>query len=308
MPTKEFLYEYLQDKSTQDFVDYLIGGVNREDIKAFKKERSLSDFIENPSYFYINPLPNLYFMRDPAVVIGNGLAICSMYTAVRKRESMFLRLLYEHHLMFGQGQTELYYDNHAQYSLEGGDVLVLSKDTLAVGCSQRTSVAGIEKLANQLFTGNGDIKQLLIIQIPNMRAYMHLDTVFTMIDYDKFSIYAGILDAINVFTVSKTLVGAYAYAQEENLQKALAKYLKTSVELIPSGGADPVTAAREQWNVGTNTLAIAPGKVVTYGRNEVSNRVLRNRGIDVIEIEASELVRGRGGPRCMTMPLYRTEE
>jgi arginine deiminase len=192
--------------------------------------------------------------------------------------------------------------------LEGGDVLVLSKDTLAVGCSQRTSVAGIEKLANQLFTGNGDIKQLLIIQIPNMRAYMHLDTVFTMIDYDKFSIYAGILDAINVFTVSKTLVGAYAYAQEENLQKALAKYLKTSVELIPSGGADPVTAAREQWNVGTNTLAIAPGKVVTYGRNEVSNRVLRNRGIDVIEIEASELVRGRGGPRCMTMPLYRTEE
>ncbi|QSX07748.1 arginine deiminase [Alkalibacter rhizosphaerae] len=307
-PAKDFLYEYLQEKSAGEFVDYMIGGINKEDIKEFKKVKSLSDFVEDPHYFYINPLPNLYFMRDPAVVIGDGIAIGSMHSPVRKRESGFMRLLYEHHPLFARGEMDLYFSNDFQHTLEGGDVLVLSKDTLAVGCSQRTGVAGIELLADQLFSSHSDIRNLLIIQIPKVRAYMHLDTVFTMIDYDKFTIYSGILDAVNVFSVTKTESGAFDYAQEENLQKALEKYLKTSLELIPSGGDDPVTAAREQWNDGTNTLAIAPGKVVAYGRNEVSNRVLRSRGINVIEIEASELVRGRGGPRCMSMPLHRTDQ
>lgn len=306
-PVKEFLHAFLQDQSAEAFVEYMIGGISKEDIKAFKKEKSLSDFIQDPHYFYINPLPNLYFMRDPAVVIGRGIAVGSMSSPVRKRESGFLELLHKNHPVFGKGSMETYYSSTFHHSLEGGDVLVLSKDTLAVGCSQRTGVAGIERLAEELFSRQNTVQNLLIIQIPKVRAYMHLDTVFTMIDYDKFTIYAGILDAINVFSVSKTQSGAYKYAQEENLQKALEKYLGTSLELIPSGGSDPITAAREQWNDGTNTLAISPGKVVAYGRNEVSNRVLRKRGIEVIEIEASELVRGRGGPRCMSMPLCRLD-
>ncbi|WP_332310667.1 arginine deiminase [Alkalibacter mobilis] len=306
-PVKEFLYGYLAQKNLDDFTNSLIGGITKEDIREFKKEKSLSDYIIENNYFYINPLPNLYFMRDPAVVIGNGLAVSSMYSPIRKRESLFLRLIYENHEIF-KNHDSMYYSNDYNHSLEGGDVLILSKDTLAVGCSQRTGVAGIEMLADKLFNSDSGINKLLIIQIPKVRAYMHLDTVFTMVDRDKFTIYPGVLDKINVVSVFKTENNKFDYRQEENLKSALEKVLGyKNVDLIPSGGANPVTAAREQWNDSTNTLAVAPGRVFAYGRNEVSNRVLREHGIDVIELEASELVRGRGGPRCMSMPLYREE-
>jgi arginine deiminase len=305
-PVKDFLYDFLKEKSVDEFAEFLIGGISKEDIRAFKKEKSLSDFIKEDHYFYINPLPNLYFMRDPAVVIGEGIAIGSMRTPIRKRESLFLRLIYDNHQIFDDIRKEPYYSQDYHYSVEGGDVLVLSEDTLAVGCSQRTGVAGIEMLADRLLKKDTHIKKLLVIQIPKVRAYMHLDTVFTMVDYDKFTIYPGILDRINVITVEKNQTGRLCYKQEENLEMGLKKHLKLDrISLIPSGGIDPIIAAREQWNDSTNTFAIAPARVMAYGRNEVSNKVLRKNGIDVIELEASELVRGRGGPRCMSMPLYR---
>lgn len=305
-PVKDFMYDFLKEKSVDEFVELIIGGISKEDIKDFKKEKSLSDFIKEDHYFYVNPLPNLYFMRDPGVVIGEGMAVSSMRTPIRKRESLFLQLIYDNHPMFDGIRKPLFYSQEYRYSLEGGDLLVLSDDTLAVGCSQRTGVAGIEMLADRLIKKDTHIKNLLVIQIPKVRAYMHLDTVFTMVDHDKFTIYPGIIDKVNVITVKKNYAGKLCYKQEESLTSGLKKHLKLdSVCMIPSGGSNPIIAAREQWNDSTNTLAIAPGQVMAYGRNEVSNKILRENGIDVIELEASELVRGRGGPRCMSMPLYR---
>jgi len=137
---------------------------------------------------------------------------------------------------------------------------------------------------------------------------MHLDTVFTMIDYDKFTIYPGIQDKVEVYRLVRGKNNGIKVIPEQELIDTLRKSLKIpTIKLIESGGGDPVTAAREQWNDSTNTLAIAPGVVVTYSRNEASNEVLRKNGIEVVEIDGSELVRGRGGPRCMSMPLNREE-
>lgn len=305
--TATFLQDFLEDQPVDSFVRFMIHGISKEDLGGLKKELSLSDFIHDDRYFYINPVPNLYFMRDPAVILGEGMAIGTMFSPVRKRESEFMKLLWEHHPLFGEGTMELYYTNQGPHTLEGGDVLVLSQDVLLVGCSQRTGVAGIELLAKNLFSKESRIQHILVAQIPSKRATMHLDTVLTMVDTDKCVVYQGILEELSLSSVSRGAKGAYVYRQEESLEKALGRFLKHSVELIPGGGTDPTTAAREQWNDGMNTLALAPGKVIAYNRNEATNRMLRSRGVEVLEIEAGELVRGRGGPRCMSMPLKRLE-
>ena len=175
-----------------------------------------------------------------------------------------------------------------------------------MGCSARTSSEGIEKLAGRLFQSDSGFREVLVIQIPNARAYMHLDTVFTMLDADKFTIFPGIKESVKVFRLSPGKGENLRIDSEPSLGDALKDVLGLpSVDLIQSGGEDSFTAAREQWNDSTNTLALAPGVVVTYKRNFHSNETLRQHGIEVVEIEGSELVRGRGGPRCMSMPLKR---
>jgi len=190
-------------------------------------------------------------------------------------------------------------------SIEGGDVLVLSKGTLAIGCSDRTTPEAIEKLSESLFNSDSSIRQILVIQIPFARAYMHLDTVFTMVDYDKFTIFPGVENHLHLFLLTPGR-SRLRITPLNDLREALKTVLALpAVDFIYSGGGDLITAAREQWNDSTNTLAVAPGKVVTYNRNMISNDSLRKAGIEVVEIEGSELVRGRGGPRCMSMPLLR---
>ncbi len=218
---------------------------------------------------------------------------------------MIIKYIYEYNPLFKKEDSQVWYDYNIPHSMEGGDMLVLSKEVVAIGCSQRTSANGIEYIAKKLFTSNSGIKEVLAVQIPPLRAFMHLDTVFTMIDYDKFTIYPGIQDKVSVYRLTPNNDGIKVNV-ENSLVETLKKSLKLSaVDLVQSGGGDPITAAREQWNDSTNTLAIAPGVVVTYGRNEASNAVLRQHGIEVLEIDGSELVRGRGGPRCMSMPLVR---
>jgi arginine deiminase len=247
-------------------------------------------------------------MRDPAAVMGNGISINSMHTDARRREPMIIKYLYEYNPLFKKDEPRMWYDYTIPHSMEGGDMLVLSKDVAAIGCSQRTSANGIERLARNLFNAQDGFKEVLAVQIPPLRAFMHLDTVFTMIDYDKFTIYPGIQDKVRVFKLTPNGSKGVKVTVEGELVEALKKSLRLpAVDLIQSGGGDPVTAVREQWNDSTNTLAIAPGTVVTYSRNEASNEVLRKHGIEVLEIEGSELSRGRGGPRCMSMPLIRED-
>jgi arginine deiminase len=303
-----FLTEYLMGMESDKLSEALIAGVLQKELDHVKRHLVLTDYLKDPEpyAFYLNPLPNLYFMRDPAVTIANAMSISSMATKTRKRESQYLDAIYSHHPLFGDLKREKYYKYQNFFSLEGGDLLVLSEKAVAVGCSERTRVQAVEELAKNLFAADQGIEQVLAVRIPNNRAFMHLDTVFTMVNCDQFIVFPGILDQIETVIISRGKEGGLSFQRAETLKAALARVLGLKqVQLIESGGGNPVVAAREQWNDSTNTLAIAPGVIVAYARNERSNEVLEDNGVEVIGIEASELVRGRGGPRCMTMPLYR---
>lgn len=305
---RELIFSYIFNKTPSEVAEIAIAGLHKKEIQEVDREYSLSDYINKEYPLYINPIPNLYFMRDPLSIIGNGISINSMQTNARSREPMLIKYIYDNNPLFRKEYSQVWYNYTIPHSIEGGDILVLGKEVVAVGCSERTSANGIEILARNLFAGNKNIKEVLAVQIPSVRAFMHLDTVFTMIDRDKFTVYPGILDRVSVYKLTPGGNNSIKVTPEDSLVGALKKSLKLSaVDLIQSGGGDAITAAREQWNDSTNTLAIAPGVVVTYSRNEASNEVLRKHGIEVLEIDGSELVRGRGGPRCMSMPLDRED-
>ncbi|MDD3705889.1 MAG: arginine deiminase [Clostridiaceae bacterium] len=305
---RELIFSYIFNKTPSEVAEIAIAGLHKKEIQEVDREYSLSDYINKEYPLYINPIPNLYFMRDPLSIIGNGISINSMQTNARSREPMLIKYIYDNNPLFRKEYSQVWYNYTIPHSIEGGDILVLGKEVVAVGCSERTSADGIEILARNLFAGNKNIKEVLAVQIPSVRAFMHLDTVFTMIDRDKFTVYPGILDRVSVYKLTPGSNNSIKVTPEDSLVGALKKSLKLSaVDLIQSGGGDAITAAREQWNDSTNTLAIAPGVVVTYSRNEASNEVLRKHGIEVLEIDGSELVRGRGGPRCMSMPLVRED-
>ena len=222
-----------------------------------------------------------------------------------------MKYIIEHHPRFKNANVPVWYGRDNNFSMEGGDELVISKDTMAIGISERTTAEAIEKMAVELFKGS-DFKRVIAIEIPKSHAFMHLDTVFTMIDYDKFSIHPEIRDRggkLNMFVLEKVDGQEYPrITKETDLEHVLRTALSLpKVTLIECGGGDTIAAAREQWNDGSNTLAIAPGVVVTYDRNYVTNQKLRDAGIEVLEVQGSELGRGRGGPRCMSMPLVRED-
>ncbi|NQT61243.1 MAG: arginine deiminase, partial [Bacteroidetes bacterium] len=279
---------------------HLIAGTKKDEIALNQPtgRRDLSYYIRDEYPFYINPLPNLYFTRDPGSVIGNRCSVNTMQTEARKRESLLLSVIMRYHPIFStdDGSTATVMEGYAEgSSIEGGDILVLDANTLAVGCSARTEAWAIEELAKQVLTSNPDsegessgFKNILVIQIPFTRAYMHLDTVFTMVDHDKFTIYPGVETALKVFTISMGKERTLNVRPEKGLKAALERVLKLpAVDLIQTGGGDRITAAREQWNDSANTLAIAPGVVVTYRRNVVSNDTLEKHGITVLPIQGS---------------------
>ncbi len=264
---------------------------------------SLADSISGDYPFLVDPMPNLYFTRDPFATIGNGVSINHMYAETRNRETLYGKYIFDFHPNFKD--TETYYKRDAETRIEGGDILILSEKTLAIGISQRTDARSIEILAKNIF-GTTSYDEVLAFSIAENRKFMHLDTVFTMVDYDKFTIHPEIEGDLQVFSVTKDGEGVKIEEKVDTLENILAEALEIEkVELIRCGGGDPVIAAREQWNDGSNTLTIAPGVVLVYNRNTVTNKLLGEAGITVHEFDGSELVRGRGGPRCMSMPVYR---
>jgi arginine deiminase len=303
---KESLMEYLFTVTTRQMVDMLMAGVRKGEFRI-KGTSSLSELLEDDYPFYLDPMPNLYFTRDPGAAIGCGLTLNRMRTEARRRETLFLKYIYKYHKIFMDTNTPLWYDRNLPYAIEGGDELVLSDKVIAIGCSERTSSEAIEIVAKNLFKANTGFEKILVFEIPKCRAFMHLDTVFTMVDYDKFTIHPGIQGPLSVYEITKGARNELNFRHNTSpLEQILKEALNIdSVELIKCGGGDPVIAGREQWNDGSNTLAIAPGVVVTYERNYVSNELLEKRGVKVITIPSSELSRGRGGPRCMSMPLER---
>lgn len=301
---KESLIEYLSKMPARQMVDKIMAGVRKNEIEV-KEPTSLVELMADDYPFYLDPMPNLYFTRDPGASIGNGITLNRMRTEARRRETLFLKYIIKYHKSF-EG-IPLWYDRSMPYAIEGGDELVLSDKVVAIGCSERTSAEAIEMVARNLFNANTSFEKVLVFEIPKCRAFMHLDTVFTMVDYDKFTIHPGVQGPLSVYEVTKAANNTIKFKHNTSpLNKILAEALNlSSVELIQCGGGDFIIAGREQWNDGSNTLAIAPGVVVTYERNYVTNEILTKRGIKVITIPSSELSRGRGGPRCMSMPLYR---
>ena len=307
------LRSFLLDLPTHAMIRKIMAGVRKDEITLPPEHhQQLHDMVEKDHYpFYLDPMPNLYFTRDPAATIGNGLTINKMKYSARRRESLFMRYIIDHHPRFAEATVPVWYNRHEKFSMEGGDELVLSKDTLAIGISQRTTAEAIETMAMELFAGS-DFKRVIAMEIPKSHAFMHLDTVFTMIDHDKFTIHPEIRDnggKINTFILEKVEGQKFPrITHDTDLEHVLRTALSLpAVTLIECGGGDRIAAAREQWNDGSNTLAIAPGVVVTYDRNYVTNQKLRDHGIEVIEVSGSELGRGRGGPRCMSMPLVRED-
>ncbi|HFJ9285107.1 TPA: arginine deiminase [Bacillus toyonensis] len=305
------LKEYLLSFSNKELIQKIMGGVRKNEIETSKKTH-LYELMEDHYPFYLDPMPNLYFTRDPAASVGDGLTINKMREPARRRESLFMEYIIKYHPRFANHNVPIWLDRDYKFPIEGGDELILNEETIAIGVSARTSAKAIERLAKNLFSRQNKIKKVLAIEIPKCRAFMHLDTVFTMVDYDKFTIHPAIQGPkgnMNIYILEKGPdVETLKITHRTSLMEALKEVLGLSeLVLIPCGGGDAIASAREQWNDGSNTLAIAPGVVVTYDRNYVSNTLLREHGIEVIEVLSSELSRGRGGPRCMSMPIVRKD-
>ncbi|MDM0489838.1 arginine deiminase [Clostridium perfringens] len=308
---KEALIQYFNSFSdNKAMVDKMMAGVRKEELKDYHRE-SLYDQVNNVYPFVCDPMPNLYFTRDPFATIGHGITLNHMRTDTRNRETIFAKYIFRYHPRFEGKDIPFWFNRDDKTSLEGGDELILSKEILAVGISQRTDSKSVEKLAKKLlYYPDTSFKTVLAFKIPVSRAFMHLDTVFTQVDYDKFTVHPGIVGPLEVYAITKDPEkdGQLIAVEEcDTLENILKKYLKRDIELIKCGGGDEIIAAREQWNDGSNTLAIAPGEVVVYSRNYVTNEILEKKGIKLHVIPSSELSRGRGGPRCMSMPLIRED-
>ncbi len=308
---KSYMKDYfLKFKTNREMIDKMMAGVRKEEIDFKADETSLANILESDYPFVIDPMPNLYFTRDPFATIGSGIALNHMRTVTRNRETIFAKYIFEHHPMFKDDKVKKWYDRDYRYSTEGGDQLILSNKVVAIGISQRTDAAAVDTIAKNIFSGEDEFDTILAFDIPKSRAFMHLDTVFTMVDYDKFTIHPEIEGPLTVYTLrKKNDKGEYTIEKEAmELDKLLAKYLGLEkVELIRCGGKKGIDADREQWNDGSNTLAIAPGEVIVYSRNHVTNKLLEEKGIKLHIMPSSELSRGRGGPRCMSMPLERED-
>ena len=295
--------EYLLELPVPQMLSSMVRGVRKSDL-GNQTPVHLVDYIDDAYPFFVDPMPNLYFTRDPFFMVAGGVCLSSMANAVRARETLFGQYLFTHHPLYQN--TPMLHARTDPFSIEGGDVLVLSPEVVAIGISQRTDPHAVEALAQRLIGEETGIAKVLAIDIPKTRSYMHLDTVMTMVDADKFTIHPSILPAVRTFSLTKRNGALVIEPQKRKLAEVLADALKVErVTMIHCGGASAIDAAREQWNDGTNTLAVAPGEVIAFSRNYVTNGILRDNGVIVHEIPSAELSRGRGGPRCMSMPLWR---
>lgn len=305
----ECLKYLTQNYKGKALVEKTMEGITLKEMGDAARAYSLQDLVAPPDDLVVHPMPNLYFTRDPFASVGTGVFLHKMYSVTRCRETIYADYIFKYHPDF-EGMVKRYYDRDLHANIEGGDVLNLTEDTLAIGISQRTSPDAIEAAARNLFTDpEAKIRTVLAFDIPKSRAFMHLDTVFTQIDVDKYTVHPAILGPLTVYEITPGQddpAELHIKRVDSDLKHILETYTHVDdVKLIFCGGDDLIAAAREQWNDGSNTLCIAPGKIVVYQRNDVSNAILRDAGLTVLEMPSAELSRGRGGPRCMSMPAWR---
>ena len=300
-PLAQELSKFLRGLDADALARVLMAGMTFNEL-PFKPsaELSLVRLMHHGTDFVIDPLPNLLFTRDSSIWIGPRVAITSLALPARVRETSLTDIIYAHHPRFTGVRRA--YESHTA-PVEGGDVLLLAPGVIAVGVGERTTPAGAEALARSLF--DDDLAHtVLAVPIAQERAQMHLDTVCTMVDVDAVVMYPNIVDTLSAFTISRTPTGVRIADAEPFVGAAAAAMGIDRLRVIDTG-LDPVTAEREQWDDGNNTLALEPGVVVAYERNIETNSRLEESGIEVLSIAASELGTGRGGPRCMSCPAAR---
>lgn len=348
---EDLLEETLRDEETRsrildDFSErYPLDGSYLEELSTISSadaaERLVAGIVEEEDksdpHYKLAPVPNLFFTRDPQIVIGDGVAISAMATNAREREALISHYVFRFHPAF-KGRDVLWTEEPSipsgpdAPSIEGGDVLVARQDILLAGLSERTNRAGIERLAESLRDSDSEVRTIFVVEVPNKRSYMHLDTVFTIIDRGECLVFPPVIlkggeNQATVFKLDLTSRNLN-YVEQPSLLEALERE-GMALEPVPCGGPRRIDQDREQWTDGANAFALSPGVILLYERNPRTADELADRGYEIVEeddlllgrtdldlepgkryailIEGHELSRARGGPRCMTMPLLRED-
>ncbi|MBA2955173.1 arginine deiminase [Nocardioides sp. MAH-18] len=295
---RQHLARFLHGAAPEELTGYLTAGIRNDEVTG---GQGLVTSLLASDDFLIDPLPNLLFTRDSSVWVRDRVAVTSLAMPARRRETQLTELIYTEHPRFA-GTRTLHGWQHEH--VEGGDVLLLAPGVIAVGVGERSTPAGVERFARQAF--HADLAHtVLAVPITQERATMHLDTVCTMVDADKIVMYPNVADSLRAYAVTPDGEGALRVADAEPFLVAAAKAMEIDTLHQIDTGLDPVTAEREQWDDGNNTLALAPRLAVAYERNVETNARLEDAGIEVVRIAGSELGSGRGGPRCMSCPVSR---
>ncbi len=291
---------HLAGLGSDDLAEVLIGGLAHEELPHGS---GVVFGLLDRHDFVVPPLPNLLFTRDSSVWIGDHVAVTRPSMRARQRETSLTGAIYRHHPRFA-GTSLLYGGDRVEAWLEGGDVLALADGVIAVGVGQRTTPAGVEALALRALA-SGVVTTVLAVPIAQERATMHLDTVCTMVDVDAVVMYPAVADSLIALTLTSDGDDGLIVGPREPFLVAAAKAMRIDTLRVIDTGLDPVTAEREQWDDGNNTLALAPRLCVAYERNTETNARLEESGIEVVRVAGSELGSGRGGPRCMSCPVLR---